>query len=209
MAIRALLLDFNGTLSEDEPLLFGIFEELFAEAGKPITEAEYYDQLAGLSDPEVVEAWLGRREPDIVARKIELYRERSADGHTVTAEAREAVRWAAEHMPVAIVSGSARSEIEPVVEAAGLSSSIAALVAAEDIEHGKPAPDGYLHVLELLVIEAEEAVAVEDSEVGVAAAKAAGLRCYAVTGTLPPDRLSAADEIVERLDPAFVRRVLA
>jgi HAD superfamily hydrolase (TIGR01509 family) len=209
MAIRALLLDFNGTLSEDEPLLFAIFEELFAEAGKPITEAEYYDQLAGLSDPEVVEAWLGRAEPEIVARKIELYRERAADGHTVSAEAREAVRQAAERVSVAIVSGSARSEIEPVVEAAGLSSSITKIVAAEDVEHGKPAPDGYLRALELLGAEAEEAVAIEDSEVGVAAAKAAGLHCYAVTGTLPPHRLAAADEIVEGLDPAFVRRVLA
>jgi HAD superfamily hydrolase (TIGR01509 family) len=209
MAIRALLLDFNGTLSDDEPLLFAIFEQLFAEAGKPITEAEYYDQLAGLSDPEVVEAWLGRPEPDVVASKIELYRERSADGHTVSAEAREAVRQAAERVSVAIVSGSARSEIEPVVDAAGLSSSIAALVAAEDVEKGKPAPDGYLRALELLGSEAEEAIAVEDSEVGVAAAKAAGLRCYAVTGTLPPHRLSAADEIIERLDPVFVRRVLA
>src|SRR5438874_722893 len=109
MAIRALLLDFNGTLSEDEPLLFAIFEELFAEAGKPITEAEYYDQLAGLSDPEVVEAWLGRPEPRIVAQKIEVYRERSADGHTVSAAAREAVREAAKRVQVAIVSGSAHS----------------------------------------------------------------------------------------------------
>jgi HAD superfamily hydrolase (TIGR01509 family) len=209
MAARALLLDFNGTLSEDEPLLFAIFEELFAEAGKPITEAEYYDQLAGLSDPEVVEAWLGRPEPEVVTRKIELYKERSADGHTVTPAARDAVRIAADRVAVAVVSGSARSEIEPVLEAAGLAPLIAELVASEDVANGKPAPDGYLRALELLNVGPEEGVAVEDSEVGVAAAKAAGLRCYAVTGTLPPHRLAAADGIVARLDPALIRQALA
>ncbi|HMJ00321.1 MAG TPA: HAD family phosphatase [Gaiellaceae bacterium] len=209
MAIRALLLDFNGTLSDDEPLLYAIFRELFDELGKPITEAEYYDQLAGLSDPEVVEKWLGEPDPAVVARKIERYRELSADGSTVSFEARRAVLEAARQVAVAVVSGSARSEIEPVLAAAGLGSSIAALVASEDVERGKPAPDGYLKALGLLGIGPDEAVAVEDSDVGIAAAKAAGLRCAAVSGTLPPDRLSAADEIIEHLDSDFVRRVLA
>jgi len=116
---------------------------------------------------------------------------------------------AAGRVAVAVVSGSARSEIEPVLEAAGVSSAITAVVASEDVEHGKPAPDGYRRALELLEISPDEAVAVEDSDVGIAAAKAAGLRCFAVTGTLPPDRLGEADELIEGLDADFVRRVLA
>jgi HAD superfamily hydrolase (TIGR01509 family) len=209
VAVRALLLDFNGTLSDDEPLLCAIFQELFAELGKPISEADYYDRLAGLSDPEVVAKWLGKPDPEVVARKIERYRELSADGSTVSPEARQAVLDAAGRVAVAVVSGSARSEIEPVLEAAGVSSAIAAVVASDDVEHGKPAPDGYRRALELLEISPDEAVAVEDSDVGIAAAKAAGLRCFAVSGTLPPDRLGEADELIEGLDADFVRRVLA
>ena len=132
MAVRGLLLDFNGTLSNDEPLLCAIFQELFAEWGKPVTEEEYYERLAGLSDPEVVEVWLGKPDPEVVAGKIERYRALSADGSTVSPEARQAVLEAAERVSVAVVSGSAREEIEPVLEAAGLSLSIAAVVAAED-----------------------------------------------------------------------------
>jgi HAD superfamily hydrolase (TIGR01509 family) len=111
-------------------------------------------------------------------------------------------------VPVVVVSGSARVEVETVLEAAGLSSAVSGLVAAEDVERGKPAPDGYLRALELLGISAEDAVAVEDSDVGVAAAKAAGLRCVAVAGTMSPKRLAAADEIVPRLDPELVRRLV-
>jgi HAD superfamily hydrolase (TIGR01509 family) len=209
MAVHALLLDFNGTLSDDEALLCAIFQELFAEFGKPLTEEEYYDRLAGLSDPEVVETWMGKPDPELVARKIERYRELSADGSTVSPESRQAVRDAADRVAVAVVSGSARSEIEPVLEAAGLASSIAVVVAAEDVERGKPAPDGYLRALDLLGLGAGDAVAVEDSEVGIEAAKAAGVRCVAVTGTLPRERLRAADEIISALDRDFVRRLLA
>jgi len=51
-------------------------------------------------------------------------------------------------------------------------------------------------------------VALEDTEAGVASAKAAGLRCVAVLGTHPPERLRGADEIVEAIDVDLVRRLL-
>lgn len=208
MAIRALLLDFNGTISDDEALLCTILQELFAERGKPLSTEEYYQRLAGLSDPEIVGLWLGPGHDDVVVRKIELYRERAGDGETVDSTAREAVLEAAKHVPVVVVSGSARIEIETVLEAAGLNDAVSGVVAAEDVEHGKPAPEGYLRALELLGISAAEAVAVEDSDVGVAAAKAAGLRCVAVAGTMSPERLAAADEVVPRLDLELVRRLV-
>ena len=140
MAIRALLLDFNGTISDDEALLCSILQELFAEQGRPLSIEEYYERLAGLSDPEIVDLWLGPGQDDVVARKIDLYRERAGDGATVSPEARAAVLAAAERVPVVVVSGSARVEVETVLEAAGLIDAVSGVVAAEDVEHGKPAP---------------------------------------------------------------------
>ena len=206
--MRALLLDFNGTLSDDEPLLCRIFQELFAEAGRPLTEAEYYEQLAGLSDREIIRMWLGRDDPGILARKIARYRE-LADGSTVSAEAREAVRAAAEVAPVAIVSGSARAEIEPVLAAAGIDGAITLIVSEDDVSRSKPDPEGYLIALHLLGLSGSDATAIEDSEAGVAAAKAAGLYCVAVTTTLPPDRLTAADELAARVDRGLISRLVS
>jgi len=54
-----------------------------------------------------------------------------------------------------------------------------------------------------------EAVAFEDTEAGIASAKAAGFRCVAVLGTLDPHRLAAADEIVPAIDVPLVKRVLS
>jgi beta-phosphoglucomutase len=209
MPARAVLFDFNGTLSDDERIMFEIFQELFAEKGKPLNEQDYFGELVGLSDFEVVRAWLGEDDPTLLDEKIERYRRRVADGSTVTKGAREAVRTAADGTIVAVVSGAARSEIEPVLEAAGIAGLFATMVAAEDVTNGKPDPEGYLLALELLGAEAGHAVAFEDSEPGVDAARAAGIHCVAVVGTLPRERLARADAIVDRLDAAAVRKVLA
>jgi beta-phosphoglucomutase len=206
--VRGLLLDFNGTLSEDEPLLCRIFQELFAEAGKPVSEQEYYDRLSGLSDREIVRLWLGRDDPAMLDRKIERYLE-LADGSTIGEEARAAVREAAERVAVGVVSGSARAEIQPVLDAAGLSSAITVLVSADDIRRSKPDPEGYLIALHLLGVEPGDAAAVEDSEAGVAAAKAAGLYTVGVTTTLPAERLSRADAVASRVDRDLIARLLS
>ncbi len=208
MPPRAVLFDFNGTLSDDERIMCEIFQELFAQRGRPLTEAEYFAELVGRSDPEVVRAWLGEDDPVLVGEKIARYRERVADGSTVTAGARKAVQVAAAAAEVGVVSGAARSEIEPVLGAAGIAGLVVAMVTADDVMNGKPDPEGYLLALELLGMEAGDTVAFEDSEPGVDAARAAGIHCVAVLGTLPPERLSRADAIVDRLDATAVRSAL-
>jgi beta-phosphoglucomutase-like phosphatase (HAD superfamily) len=209
----AVVFDFNGTLSHDEPVLCDIFMELFAEHGRPLSAQEYFDRLAGLSDPEIVRTWLGRDHPavdDVIAERIRRYRAAVGDGSTVPEDVRAAVRYAAERVPVGIVSGAARDEIEPVVEAAGLGDCFAFVVPAEDVERGKPYPDGYRRAHDLLDegIDAGDVLVIEDTEAGVAAAKGAGMRCLAVLGTLAPERLVAADEIVERVDVPLMERLL-
>ena len=214
MRARAIVFDFNGTLSDDEQVLLRIFQKLFAERGKPLSAQEYFDQLAGLSDEEIVLTWLGRDHPDVpavVAARIERYRQAVADGSTVPEHVRRAVRYAAERVPVGVVSGAARAEIEPVLAAAGISDAVTALVPADDVRRGKPDPEGYLRVLAALDrrLSADDVVVFEDTEAGVTSAKAAGMRVVAVLGTLARERLAAADEIVERIDVPLVRRLLA
>jgi beta-phosphoglucomutase len=212
LSARAVLFDFNGTLSDDEPVLCELFIHLFAEHGRPLSAQEYFDQLAGHSDPEIVRIWLGRDHPDVEAvieERVRRYRAAVADGSTVHEHVREAVRYAAERVPVGIVSGAARAEIEPVIDAAGLAPLFRTIVSSDDVVEGKPDPEGYLRALEQLDLPAEDVVVIEDTEAGVASAKAAGTRCLAVTGTLDPERLAAADELVERIDVELMKRLLA
>jgi beta-phosphoglucomutase len=211
---RAVLFDFNGTLSDDEPILSAIYAELCAEQGRPLTARDYLGQLAGLSDEEIFATWLGAGRPGInrlVEERIARYRARVTDGATVSADVRSAVRYVAERVSVGIVSGAARDEIEPVVRAAGLRDAIAFVVSSDDVAAGKPDPEGYLRALALLGgdVPAGEVLALEDTEAGVASAKAAGMHVVALTRTLGPERLRRADALIEAIRPELMPWLLA
>ena len=211
MPARAVLFDFNGTLSDDEPVLLAVYQELFSEHGRPLTAEEYYGTLAGLSEDVIIGTWLGVDGAELAAlveQRIERYLARCDTGATIGTPVREALAEAAGRVPVAVVSGAFRREIEPVLAGAGLDRHVSVLVAADDVERGKPDPAGYERAAKLLGLDPAEIVAFEDTEAGVASAKAAGMRCVAVVGTHTRERLRAADELVDAIDASVVRRAL-
>ncbi len=210
-AVAALTLDFNGTLSDDEPILCEIFQQLFAARGRPLSAAAYYRELAGLSDEAIVLRWLGDDYPELeaaVQERVARYCARVSNGATIGEPVREAVRYAAARVPVVIVSGAAHAEIAPVVEAAGLVPYLSAIVSSDSVRRGKPDPEGYLLALAQLGVPAAATLAFEDSEAGVAAARAAGLRCIGVRGTVAPGRLRGVEELVEAIDRPLLERLL-
>lgn len=103
-------------------------------------------------------------------------------------------------VPLAVASSSGRLWVEGHLERLGIRDRFAAICTAEQAGAGKPAPDVYLAVLERLRVEGRCAVALEDSQHGVAAAKAAGLRAVAVPGSFS-ERMdfSAADMVAPTL----------
>jgi beta-phosphoglucomutase-like phosphatase (HAD superfamily) len=208
--VRALLFDFNGTLSDDEHVQCEVYRRLFAEQGRPLSAQQYYAELAGFSDAEIVERWLGPGHPaasQVLADRIRLVRATISDGSSVSLQVREAVRAVAARAVLAVVSGASRIEVESVLRAAELEV-FDAVVTMEDVARGKPDPEGYLRALELLGVAPADAVALEDTEPGVAAAKAAGLYSVGVLGTMSPERLAAADELAEGLDVLLLERLL-
>jgi HAD superfamily hydrolase (TIGR01509 family) len=215
MPFRALIFDFNGTLSDDEHLMEAVTAEVLARHATPPTHREYIDRLAGLSDETVVRTWLGDREDvdAIVAARIDAYRRVVQDGSTVVKRVREVVRAAAERAPIGIVSGAALAEIQPVIDAAGITGLFSCVVTSDDVLVGKPHPEGYLVALGLLRrtvanLQPGQVAVIEDTEAGVLAAKATGMYCLGLLGTMTADRLSAADELVETIDLPLVDRLL-
>jgi sugar-phosphatase len=101
----------------------------------------------------------------------------------------------------AIVTSSREGHIRRCFEAAGLPLPAVA-VFADDVERGKPDPEGYLRAAAALGAAPGECVVVEDSPAGVAAGKAAGCTVVALATTHAPGELSAADELFASLDAA-------
>ena len=80
------------------------------------------------------------------------------------------------------------------------------LICADDIQHGKPHPEGYLMAAKRLGHAATNCVVVEDTPAGLEAARAAGMRAVGVCGTYAISALAMADLIVTRLDELRVSR---
>ena len=197
--MRAVVFDFNGTLSDDEPVLARLYQELRPE----LDPAEYFARLAGHTDEEI----LGP-DPALIARRIERYNELVADGSTIDDGVRAAVRFAAERLPVAVVSSAYRAEIDPVLRASGLAKVFSVVVSLDDVSKGKPDPEPYLLAAERLGLDPDELLVFEDTDVGVTAATTAGAYVVGVTRTLGAERMAAADELAERIDVRLLERLL-
>jgi beta-phosphoglucomutase len=209
---RAVIFDFNGTISDDEPLLARIFAREFAEVGIDVDEALYYREFAGYSDPEIVERvlrWFDRWDPAVferlIGRRTEYYLEAVAERSPVRPAAADFVRRVAERVPAAVCSGSSRVEILAVLRSSGLDGLFQTVVSAEDVERGKPDPEGYRIALGRLrdamgELAASDALVFEDTWLGMQAARAAGARVVAVEGTATPEQLAEADAVVSALD---------
>ena len=204
----AVVFDFNGTLSDDEPLLARVYQELFAELGKPLTEAEYYEHLAGHTDEEMLIRWFGQSDPAVIDERVARYNRLAADGSTIDEGTRAALAFAASRCPVAIVSAALRSEIDVVVAGASIGEHISLIVSQDNVQHGKPNPECYLLAATRLGLDPRDMLVFEDTDVGVAAAKAAGARVVGLTRTLGAERMAAADELAERIDLPLMERLL-
>lgn len=115
-------------------------------------------------------------------------------------------------IPCAIASSTPRLNIEVVLDRLGLTNQFDAIVAAEDVEQGKPNPEVFLKAAAKLGLPPERCVVFEDAQVGLQAAHAGGMKAIAVTTTHSPDELAAADLVVHRLDeltPATIAKLLS
>ena len=148
----AVIFDFNGTLSDDEPILFRIFGELFGEHLNWAMTAEDYDRhLLGHSDREIVEKALqitgidvARRPPAGVAqaplpgtgRRPQPHHRRDR-GPGSRRSPNTTCRWRSSPAPSATTSG-------PSCESSPVGEVITVVVAEEDVRRGKPDPEGFL-----------------------------------------------------------------
>jgi beta-phosphoglucomutase len=215
---RAVIFDFNGTLSSDEPLLLRLYTGLFRERlGWELSAEDYYGRFAGRSDREIIEmAVAGHAEatPALVGAMLaehgERYRGLVTEHSPVEPATRALVGFLEAHrVPTAIVTGARRRDVEFVLALSGLSGAFAVIVADEDVGRGKPHPDGFVLGAASLGVEPADVLVFEDSVHGLRAARAAGMSCIGVVGTRSRHELVAeADAVVDELDPALFTDVL-
>jgi beta-phosphoglucomutase len=223
--IRAIVLDFNGTLAQDDHLVAPLYMEMFASVGVPLSAEEYHRELAALPDREVSELALRRaglpfdesRRDALVRARLEGYMAAVADEPPIAEHTLEFLHAAAEQVQLAVASGAFRREIEHVLRAVGIWELFKAVVCIDDVTNGKPDPEGFRQALAQLnavvapdpPIEPSQTVAVEDATGGAQAARAAGMWVAAIRGPGYDPASGHADVVIERLDRASLELLLA
>ncbi len=213
----AVIFDFDGVLADTEPLHCRAFQFAAATIGQSLSPDDYYRQFLGLTDRECLAEICrrGRVAPTAATFESLLQRKRSRYAQllgevTLFAGMEEVLCELHEVALLAIASGAFRDEIDAVLAGAGVADRFAVIVSAEDVQAGKPAPDGFLCALRRInaggaaAITAAQCVVVEDSPRGIAAAHAAGMRCIGVMTTQSRAALAAADVVIDH--PRNLRR---
>ena len=203
--IRAVIFDFNGILADDDPIHMHALRRVAEEEGLTFTEDEYMERYLPLNDQDCFrELWRkhGRQlqhieMTELVERKSTYYFSAIDNRNVLFKDAAEAVRAAAERGPVGIASGARVGEIRHILSKAGLLDCFSVIVAAEDVQNGKPDPEPFRLACERLRKYAAdltpgECVAVEDSLGGIQSALSAGLPCLGIAHSYPRKRLQDA-----------------
>ncbi|MFG3548838.1 HAD family hydrolase [Streptomyces sp. NPDC047725] len=182
----SVVFDLDGTLVDSEPNYYEAGRQTLAEYGVPgFTWAEH-EEYVGISTQETVADWkrrygLSAPVEELVAAKNRRYLELARTSTRVYPQMRKFVELlAGEGVPMAVASGSSREAIGAILSRTGLDAHLRTLVSADEVPHGKPAPDVFLEAARRLQASAADCVVVEDAAPGAAAAHAAGMRCIAV-----------------------------
>ena len=107
-------------------------------------------------------------------------------------------------IPCVIASSTHRENITTTLDVLGLGEFFSQTVTSEDVKRGKPDPEVFLTAAQRIGVEPADGIVFEDALVGIAAAKAAGMRVVAVATTEPKEKLAHADWLVDRLDELSV-----
>jgi len=212
--IEAVIFDLDGVLIDSEHVWDEVRQQLAEERGGHWSDNASRDMM-GMSSLE----WsrymrdvvgLDEKPDEISAEVVRRLEKRYHAELPLIPGALGAVERLAARWPLGLASSSNRELIDLVLAESGLGRSFQASVSSEEVARGKPAPDVFLEAARRLDVDPTRCAAIEDSENGIHAAKAAGMRTIAIPNPrYPPakDALEAADVIlegIEELTPAVV-----
>jgi len=186
-----LIFDCDGTLVDTAPAHYGALQTALATQARSM-EAPWYFARVGLTPKALLDEYeatfgaLAVSHAELLAGYKVAYQAALATLKEVALVANLARAWKG-RVPMAVASNGERENVSASLRSVGLLELFDTVVAAEDVARGKPEPDVFLEAARRLGVRPERCVVLEDSDEGLAGARAAGMRAIDIRESWTPE----------------------
>lgn len=203
MGLKAIIFDFNGVIINDEGIHQQLIDDLLLGENLLPSGKEYQQICLGKNDRSCLRDILAKRGRIVSDDYLDkLIRKKSDAYYQIVSQMSELpifekviefiLSLQIRNLSLAVVTGALHKEVEYILERMNIRQYFNVIVAGDDIKLGKPSPSGYLLALKKLnqqnpdlYLEASECLVIEDTPVGIEAAKNAGVSVVGVANTYP------------------------
>ncbi len=198
--MRALLFDFDGVVVRSMESHYEGWRRALSEYGIDMSPEELYvlegQNLETVANQIVRKYNIPYEETPRLIQKKQYYYDKIKKMESYPYLI-DVLRWAKEkELKVALVTGSSREQVRQTLESFGLENYFDVIITADDVQYTKPSPEPYLKAAEQLEVQPDACVVIENAPLGIRSARSAGMRCIAITTTLPAPFLKEADVVV-------------
>jgi len=177
-SFSAYIFDLDGTIADSMPVHFQAWTSVLKTYGCEFPEDLFYS-WGGVPTPEIVRMLnekygLSMPVDEVLHKKESLYQLYLPQVKPIP-EVLEVIQSQHGKIPFAVVSGGPKETVRLTLEALQLGDLFEAVLGAEDYARGKPAPDGFLLAARKLNVKPQSCLVFEDADLGIAAARAAGM----------------------------------
>ncbi len=199
--INAIIFDMDDVIVSSKDFDYPAWKKVFRDGGKELS-IETYKSFLGMKSTEIVKKFIPSvKKSDLqkTADKkefyyLELMGKKGARSTPGFSEFLDEIRG---EYKTAIATAGNTAKVGAVLRELGLTTYFMAIVTSDEIRKGKPDPEAFLKAARKLHVRPEQCVVIEDSPLGVKAAKAGGMKCIAITTTHKRSELKEADVIVD------------
>jgi beta-phosphoglucomutase family hydrolase len=197
-----MIFDLDGVIADTHPIHRQAWRQLLRERGLQVSEKELDVILGGHRREEILRHFLGRLSDveifDYGERKDQLFHQWAAELRAIPGVLDLLQELESAGVPMALATSAGKRRALQVLERLGLTDRFRAVVTAEDVAKCKPDPSIFHLAASRLHVMPRQLVVAEDSEVGVRAAKSAGMKCLGIGSGARVSRLcqEGADSVV-------------